>query len=226
MRYPGTERFALQAVDLVTPQGGHVALIGGNGAGKSTLLKAAVGLLRLSAGTLRVFGEPVGLCRERVAYLPQRGEIDWRFPIDVRGLVLTGRHVRLGWLRRPGRADHELVAAALERMGIGHLASRQIGELSGGQQQRALLARVLAQQADLLLLDEPFTGVDDATRDSICALLDQLQDEGRAVVLSTHDLARVPHHFDEVVFLIDGHRAAPPDVAVATATGPTPVSSL
>jgi len=211
--YPNEpERPALDGVSLRVPTGAHVALVGANGAGKSTLLKAIAGLLPLRAGEIRVYDQPVAACLHRVVYLPQRGEIDWRFPVDVRRLVMTGRYVHLGWLRWPSAEDRRRVAAALERLGISHLADRQIGQLSGGQQQRTLLARALAQDADLLLLDEPLNAVDAETRAAVADLMRELRREGKTVVTATHDLGRLESDFDGALFLSDGREVpAPPD---------------
>jgi manganese/zinc/iron transport system ATP- binding protein len=208
--YPGSAEPALRDVSLRVPVGARVALVGHNGAGKSTLLKAAAGLLPVLSGELRVYGQPVGACHHRVAYLPQRGEIDWRFPVTVERLVLTGRYVHLGWLRRPGRRDREIAAEALERMGLAGLADRQIGQLSGGQQQRALLARALAQDADLLLLDEPLTAVDAQTRDAVSGVLADLQAQGKTAVVATHDLGRLEAEFDGALYLSEGREVTPP----------------
>jgi len=201
VRYPGATAPALQNVSLRVSPGTVVALVGPNGSGKSTLLKAAAGLLKPFGGAVRVFGLRPGACRERLAYLPQRSEIDWRFPISVRRLAATGRYVHLGWLRRPGRHDQGIVDAVLERLRLTDLAERQIGRLSGGQQQRALLARALAQQAPLLLLDEPFNAVDAETRAVILDVLAELRTRGTAVVVATHDHDRLPFQFDEAVEL-------------------------
>ncbi|PJF48061.1 MAG: ABC transporter ATP-binding protein [Chloroflexi bacterium] len=208
VRYPGGARAALDGLDWVVPPGARVALVGPNGAGKSTLLKAIAGLLPIAAGSLRVFGAPVGAFRHRVAYLAQRGELDWNFPISVRRLVLTGRYPHLGWLRWPTRADWRLADEALARLHLLDLAERQIGELSGGQQQRALLARALAQEADLLLLDEPLNAVDAATREVVSAVLRDLQRQGKTVIVATHDLDRLQADFDDALFLMDGQVVA------------------
>jgi len=164
------------------------------------------GLLPVISGVIRVHGNPVGACHHRVAYLPQRGEIDWGFPISVERLVLTGRYVHLGWLRRPGRADRDIARAALNRLGLSALAGQQIGKLSGGQQQRALLARALAQEADLLLLDEPFNGVDAGTQDTIYDAMRDLRGQGKTLVVATHDLSRLGGAFDATVHLQSGER--------------------
>jgi len=207
--HPGVSTLALHDVSVTVPVGARVALVGPNGAGKSTLFKAIAGLLPMRSGHLHIFGVPLGACHHRVAYLPQRSALDWRFPISVRKLVLTGRYVHLGWLRRPSRYDRQVVDEALERMGIVHLAERQIGQLSGGQQQRALLARALAQEADLLLLDEPLAAVDAATRATLDAVLDALQHQGKTFIVATHDLDQL-HAYDKVVALHGGHMVKPP----------------
>ena len=209
-RYPGTDILALSDVSLRAPAGSRIALVGANGAGKSTLLKAAAGLLPIAAGELRVFGQPVGSCHHRVAYLPQRGELDWRFPVSVRRLVLTGRYVHLGWLRRPTRQDEAAAAAALDRLGLATLADRQIAELSGGQQQRAMLARALAQDADLLLLDEPLNAVDAETRAIVGEVLDDLRRRGKTALVATHDLGRLETEYDGALYLSGGRPVAPP----------------
>jgi manganese/zinc/iron transport system ATP- binding protein len=202
--YPGTRRFALRAIDLCVPVGARVALVGANGAGKSTLLKAVAGLLPAHSGSILIYGNPPGACHHRVAYLAQRGEIDWHFPITVRRLVLTGRYVHLGWIKRPSRADWEIADQMIDLLGLTHLRDRQIAQLSGGQQQRALLARALAQDADLLLLDEPLNAVDADTRAIITDVLESLRTRGKTVVSATHDLGRLETDFDGALYLADG----------------------
>jgi ABC-type Mn2+/Zn2+ transport system ATPase subunit len=164
----------------------------------------------VAEGEVLIYGRPLGGCRHRVAYLPQRSDIDWHFPIDVRRLVTTGRYVHLGWLRRPGREDRERVTQALAQLGLTALAGRQIGELSGGQQQRALLARALAQDADLLLLDEPLNAVDADTRAVVARVLLDLQRRGKTVIAATHDLGRLETDFDGAVYLADGREVPAP----------------
>jgi len=207
VRYAGSDELALHGVSLCVPAGARVALVGPNGAGKSTLLKAAAGLLPVASGSLTIYGNPVGTCRHRVAYLAQRGEMDWRFPIILRRLVLTGRYVHLGWLKQPTQVDWRCTDEAIARMGLTDLAERQIGELSGGQQQRALLARALAQDADLLLLDEPLNAVDAATRQVIADTLNVLQRQGKTAIIATHELDRLQTEFDDALFLVDGYEA-------------------
>ncbi len=195
---------------LGVPVGASVALVGHNGSGKSTLLKAIAGLLTFSGGQIRIFGQLPGACHHRVAYLPQRGEVDWHFPINVRKLVLTGRYVHLGWLKRPRADDRRISDEALERLGLASLADRQIGQLSGGQQQRVLLARALAQEADLLLLDEPLNAVDAHTRETVATVLHDLKTQGKAMLVATHDLGRLEADFDGALYLHQGREIEPP----------------
>lgn len=207
--YAGSVEPALREVSLRVPPGARIALVGPNGSGKSTMLKAVAGLLPVRSGEIGVYGNPVGACHHRVAYLPQRGEIDWRFPISLRRLVTTGRYVHLGWLKRPGRKDREVVSEILEDLGLSPLAERQIGQLSGGQQQRALLARALVQEGDLLLLDEPLNAVDAGTRRTISGVLSELQRRGKTMVVATHDLASLASEFDGALYLREGREAEP-----------------
>lgn len=187
VQYDATGARALDGVDLVLRRGECVALLGDNGAGKSTLLKAIAGLVAPTAGSLRVFELPVGWCRAAVGYLPQRGELDWDYPIDVRSLVGAGRQVHLGWWGRLGRRDREIVDAAIDRLALRDIAAKQIGRLSGGQQQRALVARTLVQEAELVLLDEPTSSMDADSARTVVAALAELVAAGRTVVMSTHD---------------------------------------
>jgi manganese/zinc/iron transport system ATP- binding protein len=208
--YPQDREPALRDVSWRVAVGARVALVGPNGAGKSTLLKAAAGVLRPARGSIRVYGQPVGACHHRVAYLPQRSEVDWQFPVTVRRLVLTGRYVHVGWLRRPAAEDRAITDRVLERLGLAEVAERQVGQLSGGQQQRALIARALAQEADLLLLDEPLNAVDGETRAVLEQLLDALRGAGKTVVVATHDVGRVEGGFDDALYLSDGCATQPP----------------
>ena len=190
--YPGRPAEALLDVSACIRQGERVALLGPNGAGKSTLLKLVAGLLPSpTPGAVRVFETPVDTCHPYTAYLAQRAEVDLRFPVSVRDVVMMGRYSGVGWFARPARADHAAVDEALRRVDLLPLAGRAIGDLSGGQQQRAFLARALAQQARLLLLDEPLAGLDVRSQQSVLALLRGLQQEGMTIVVSTHDLASV-----------------------------------
>jgi ABC-type Mn2+/Zn2+ transport system ATPase subunit len=178
-----------------------VGLLGPNGAGKSTLLKALASLLPRETGTIYFHGKEVIGATGEFAYLPQREQIDWDFPTDVRGLVEMGRFLRLGWWRRFGAEDRTAVDEAIAAMQLTPLEKRQISALSGGQQQRAFLARALAQQAHVFLLDEPFTGLDKPTQDNLKHLLRSLRDQGKLVIASHHDLASVPELFDQVLLL-------------------------
>ena len=203
---------ALRGVDLRAERGQRVALVGPNGAGKSTLLKVVANLLPADRSAVRVFGHPVGTCHHRVSFRPPRSELDWRFPISVERLIMAGRYVHMGWLRRPGARDREMVEDKIRLLQLDHLRNRQIGQLSGGQQQRAIFARTLVQEAELLLLDEPLNAVDARTRGIISDVLDRLREEGKTVIMATHDIGRLESDFDQAVFLVDGRQVdAPPD---------------
>ncbi|MDR5709128.1 MAG: metal ABC transporter ATP-binding protein [Armatimonadota bacterium] len=195
------EQPAIRNVSFQIEPGLLVGLVGPNGAGKSTLLKALVGLVVPDTGSVRIFGQPVPQVRRLVAYVPQRSEVDWDYPIVVEEVVLMGRFVHLGLVRRAGPEDRRVAREALRQVGMERFAARQIGQLSGGQQQRVFLARALAQEAQVLLLDEPFVGVDAATEETIYALLRRLQQEGRTVVVATHDLSRAQTAFDRLLLL-------------------------
>lgn len=196
---------ALEALTFQVPHGARVAVVGPNGAGKSTLFKALVGLLPLRQGRILIHGRPLGAHQDCVAYVPQREDVDWRFPVTALDVVLMGRYRRLGWLKRPGKADRALALRSLEQMGIADLAGRAIGDLSGGQQQRVFLARALVQEPHILLMDEPFTGVDITTQEATLALLEQLRARQVTVLVSTHDLTLAAERFDLVLLL--NHRA-------------------
>ncbi|MCS6936470.1 MAG: metal ABC transporter ATP-binding protein [Candidatus Bipolaricaulota bacterium] len=190
----------LRNVTLKIEPGQMVGIFGPNGAGKSTLLKAILGLLPRDGGQVRLFGEDIDAMRRRVAYVPQRESVDWDFPVLVEDVVLMGRYVHLGWVRRPTSADRERVAQALRQVELAPLAKRQIGQLSGGQQQRVFLARALAQEADIYMLDEPFIGVDAATEQKIFEILRELRREGKLVLVVNHDLSTA-QQFDRLVLL-------------------------
>lgn len=188
-------------VDLSLDGPGLVGVIGPNGAGKSTLIKAVLGLVPITSGEVRLFGQPVDAVRGRVGYVPQRETVDWDFPVSVLDVVLMGTYGRLGWFRRPGRAERRWAEECLSEVGLSDFARRQIGQLSGGQQQRTFLARALAQRADVYFMDEPMAGVDAATEQVIFDLLRRLREEGKTVVVVHHDLRTVPEYFDSVVLL-------------------------
>ncbi|UFU06476.1 metal ABC transporter ATP-binding protein [Ruania halotolerans] len=191
----------LRNVDLEVPAGVVMGIVGPNGAGKSTLIKAMLGLVRPLTGTAEFFDRPLARVRRRVGYMPQSTSVDWDFPTTVLDVVTMGTYGRLGWLRRPGAAERDQAFAALEQAGIAELAERQIGELSGGQRQRTFLARTLVQAPDLLLMDEPFQGVDARSQHAIVAVLHSLREQGRTVVLVHHDLATVRDYCDHVTLL-------------------------
>ncbi len=194
---------ALRDATFSLPTGTISALVGVNGAGKSTLFKAIMGFLPLSRGSISILGQPVrdALKSGLVAYVPQAEEVDWSFPVLVEDVVMMGRYGRMGFLRRPRPADHEAVAASLKRVGMSDYRKRQIGELSGGQRKRVFLARALAQDGRVILLDEPFTGVDVQTEEAIIALLRELKAEGRVMLVSTHNLGSVPEFCDRTVLV-------------------------
>ncbi len=192
---------ALHHIAFEVRCGESVALLGPNGAGKSTLLKSLAGLLPRETGSITFHGKEVAKATTDFAYLPQRENIDWDFPTTVRGLVEMGRYLRLGWWRRFREEDCIAVDEAIEAMRLQTLDKRQISALSGGQQQRAFLARALAQQAHVFLLDEPFTGLDKPTQDNLKELLRTLRDQGKLIIASHHDLQSVPELFDRVILL-------------------------
>lgn len=207
---------ALHHLNFTVACGQSVALIGPNGAGKSTLLKALAGLVRKETGHIRFHGHVVQGPTHDLAYLPQREQIDWDFPTTVRGIVEMGRYLRLGWWRRYGRVDAEAVEKAIDAMQLRALEDRQINALSGGQQQRAFLARALAQEAHVVLLDEPFTGLDKPTQESLRTLLRGLRDRGKLILASHHDLHTVPELFDQVILLNGELIAAGPTAETLT----------
>ncbi|BBE48985.1 manganese transport system ATP-binding protein [Rhodococcus erythropolis] len=198
------EVHALDHVDLTLNSGSVCGLIGMNGSGKSTLFKVIMGMIKPDNGSVRIAGLDAAAARKsgRVGYVPQSEDVDWTFPISVRDVVMMGRYGHLGFLRRPRRADREAVAEALERVELTEFADRQIGQLSGGQKKRAFVARGIAQDASILLLDEPFAGVDKRSEATISTLLRELASDGRSILVSTHDLHAVPKLCDEAVLLM------------------------
>ncbi len=195
------EKPAVFSVDAVFPADSLTAIVGPNGAGKSTFLKAVLGIVPRLSGSVSVFGQSFRKARHRVAYVPQRASIDWDFPTRVIDVVMMGLYRELGLLRLVRSHHRERALACLQRVGMADFGHRQIGQLSGGQQQRVFLARALAQNADLYLLDEPFAGVDAATERAIIDVLKELKGEGRTVVCVHHDLATVSDYFDRVLLI-------------------------
>ncbi|MCO5222078.1 MAG: metal ABC transporter ATP-binding protein [Thermomicrobiales bacterium] len=195
------EQPVLWDVDLQVPAGVLMAIVGPNGAGKTTLIKCILGLIKPVAGQVLVQGKPYKDRRDRVAYVPQRGSVDWDFPTNVLDVVEMGRYGALGWWKRPGKRERDAAMHALEKVGMAEFAHRQISQLSGGQQQRVFLARALAQDADIYLMDEPFQGVDAVTERAIIDLLRELRAAGKTVVAVHHDLQTVPEYFDWVLLM-------------------------
>ncbi len=197
------QKTILAPMSLTLPGQQKIAVIGPNGAGKSTLLKALMGLIP-SQGQALFWEQPLSKIQQRIAYVPQREEVDWNFPINAYDLVLMGRQGQLKFWQRPTPYDHQLVAENIERVGLSHLSKEPISHLSGGQKQRLFIARALCQQADLLLMDEPFAGVDQISETIIFALFDELIAQGKTIICVHHDLARIPTQFDWVVQLNHG----------------------
>lgn len=188
-------------IDLDIPAGKLVAIVGPNGAGKSTLIKACLNLIPRASGEVGIYGKPYEQQRHLVGYVPQRESVDWDFPVSVLELVAMGTYRSLGWFRMVGKAQKKQAMEALEKVGIAHLAERQISQLSGGQQQRAFLARALAQDAQIYFMDEPFAAVDAATEEAIVAILRELNAAGKTCLVVHHDLATVKRYFDWLVLL-------------------------
>lgn|GEM_PF-27469 len=212
-------RPVLRSASFTLERGHMLSVVGPNGAGKSTLLKAMLGLIDPDYGSVTFFGEPIDAVRHRIAYVPQTEAVDWDFPITVSEVVLMGRITSQGglrgWLRRPGADDRRRAAVALDRVGMTRFANRHIRQLSGGQQRRVFLARALCQGADLLMLDEPFAGVDAKTEATLFALIDQMSDEGKTVLIVNHDL-QILDKFDRVMMLNQRVIAYGPPAEVVT----------
>ena len=195
------EKIIMRDLSFQVPHGARVAVVGPNGAGKSTLFKALVGILPLKSGRILIHGESLGTHKDCVAYVPQREDVDWRFPVTVSDVVMMGRFGQIGWWSQPSKTDKQIVRKSIEQMGITDLAEMSIGQLSGGQQQRAFLARALAQEPHILLMDEPFTGVDATTQEVTFGLLDHLREKVVTAIISTHDLNLAASRFDLVLLI-------------------------
>jgi len=191
----------LYGIDLEVPPGRLVGIVGPNGAGKSTLIKAIMGVVPASSGWIKIFGQPFKKSLTRVGYVPQRESVDWDFPVNVMDVVLMGRYGHLGLIRRPTRADHQIARDCLDKVHMLPYADRQIANLSGGQQQRVFLARALAQESDLYLMDEPFAGVDAATESAIVTLLQELKERGKTILVVHHDLPTARSYFDMLLLI-------------------------
>ena len=201
-------------IEYEAPDRSVIAIVGPNGAGKSTLLRAVLGLVPAASGLVEVYGRPVARQRHLIGYVPQRGSVDWDFPVSALEVVAMGLYGRIGWLRPVARRHRETARACLDQVGMADYADRQISQLSGGQQQRVFLARALAQEARLYFMDEPFAGVDAATETAIVDVLHRLKDEGRTVIAVHHDLQTVPEYFEHVL-LLNGRVVAAGPVAEA-----------
>jgi manganese/zinc/iron transport system ATP- binding protein len=188
-------------IDLTVPPGVLMAVVGPNGAGKTTLIKSMLGLVRPVSGKVLVYGKPYTPRTQSIAYVPQRGTVDWDFPTTALDVVMMGTYGKLGWFRRPGAAERHAASEALQRVGMADFGKRQISQLSGGQQQRVFLARALVQDAPVYLMDEPFQGVDAVTERAIVAILRELRSRGRTVVVVHHDLQTVAEYFDWAMLL-------------------------
>ena len=197
--YYGNE--VIRNISFTFNTGNLIGIIGPNGAGKSTLMKAILGLIPRDSGKIGICGQPVKSIRKNIAYVPQRSNIDWDFPILVRDTVLLGTYPKLGIFRRPKKSDKEWAQHCLEKVGMQNFSKRQIAELSGGQQQRIFLARALAQKADFFFLDEPFVGIDVASEEMIIRILKNLRDEGKTVFVVHHDLTKVEDYFNELILI-------------------------
>lgn len=195
------KRPALYGVDLEIGSGQIVGVLGPNGAGKSTLIKTIMGVQKPISGWVKIFGLPLNKAITRIGYVPQRESVDWDFPVTVFDVVMMGRYGHLGLMRRPRKQDKHVVMASLEKVGMVAFKDKQIAELSGGQQQRIFLARALAQESDLYLLDEPFAGVDAATEAAILGLLKGLREEGKTMIVVHHDLVTAKQYFDQLILL-------------------------
>ncbi len=191
----------LWGIDFSIPVGTITGIVGPNGAGKSTLIKSIMGLTANSSGFIKIFNKQLNKVRQRVSYVPQRESVDWDFPASVFDVVLMGRYGHLGLFKRPRKADKEAAMQCLVDVGMEQYKDRQIAQLSGGQQQRVFLARALAQNADIYLMDEPFAGVDAATEKAIMTLLHRMRDEGKTVIVVHHDLQSVSTYFDWILLL-------------------------
>lgn len=197
--YQDTE--ALCNISLSVDKGKIVGIVGPNGAGKSTLIKAILGLTPIDSGSIKIYGQTLNEMRKRVAYVPQRANIDWNFPIIVKKTVLLGTYPRLGILKRPKRKHKEWAMECLQKVGMEEYAHRQIGELSGGEQQRVFVARALAQKADCYFLDEPFIGIDATSENIIINILRELRNEGKTIFVVHHDLTKVEGFFDDIILI-------------------------
>lgn len=192
---------AVQNINFSLQSGRLIGIVGPNGAGKSTLVKGMLDLVKKDSGKTRILGKELDDIREEIAYIPQRADIDWDFPILVKNTVLLGRYPRLGLFKKPTKKDKEIAMEALEKVGMAEFADNQIGQLSGGQQQRVFVARSLAQQAEVFFLDEPFVGVDIQSEEIIINILKELRDQGKTIFVIHHDLTQLENYFDDIILI-------------------------
>lgn len=192
---------AIKSINLKIAEGSIVGIIGPNGAGKSTLIKAILGLLPYDTGEVKIFGKDLKESRKRISYIPQREQFDWDFPINVEDVVMMGRYSHLGIFSFPGKNDKEIVEEKIRKVGMQDFRTRQIRNLSGGQQQRIFLARALAQESDIYLMDEPFVGVDAKTERTIFDLMNELREEKKTILVVHHDLGKVTEYFDKLILI-------------------------
>jgi manganese/zinc/iron transport system ATP- binding protein len=195
------KRPVLWNIDLEIPEGQLIGIIGPNGAGKTTLIKAIMGLMPLSSGWVKVMGKPVKQQRHLLGYVPQRESVDWDFPVTVYDVIMMGRYGSIGLFKRPSEKDHHIVQESLKKVGMEDFAKRQISQLSGGQQQRTFLARALAQESQIYIMDEPFAGVDATTEEAIVILLKELKNRGKTLLVVNHDLQTAKSYFDSILML-------------------------
>jgi manganese/zinc/iron transport system ATP- binding protein len=192
---------AIKSINLKITEGSIVGIIGPNGAGKSTLIKAILGLLPYDTGEVKIFGKNLDESRKRISYIPQREQFDWDFPINVEDVVMMGRYSHLGMFSFPGKKDKEIVQEKIQKVGMQDFRTRQIRNLSGGQQQRIFLARALAQESDIYLMDEPFVGVDAKTERTIFDLMNELKQQNKTILVVHHDLGKVTEYFDKLILI-------------------------
>lgn len=210
------EKPVIWDLDLQIPQGSMCGIIGPNGSGKSTLLKSILGIIKPVTGTITIFDQPITKNKCNIAYVPQKNSVDWTFPVSVQDVVMMGRYSQFSWWQRPEKKDFETVAWALEQVLMTPFKNRHISQLSGGQQQRVFLARALAQQADIFMLDEPFAGIDMVTEKLILQLLQKLQHQGKTIIVVHHDLTTVSNYFDWTFLMNVKHIASGPTSHILT----------
>ncbi len=196
-----SDKKVLNNINLSVETGKLIGIVGPNGAGKSTLIKAILGLVKKDQGEVKIFGKDLDEVREDLAYVPQRSDIDWDFPITVKDSVLIGTYPKLGLLRRPGKKEKALAMSSLEKVGMEKSADKQISQLSGGQQQRVFIARALAQEAECYFLDEPFVGVDAISEEIIINILRELRNKGKTIFIIHHDLSKAESYFDDLILI-------------------------